>query len=331
MFGIKKLKIKEENARAVRAVKMTLLLIIFSVVSSLLIAACGGDVPKRGGESADETPISGSLECISDETLAPLMNDEVKEFERIYNRTEVTNESALTRKAIERLLNDEARFIIINRRLGRDEDSVAAAIKMELGQRVVAHDAVCLTVNPENGVEELSITQVKDILSGEIKDWSQVGGASLPIKLFVTGLNSGQRTYLQDTLKLPQFAKDAYPCSSSAQMRGYMKEFKGAFGYLSMVQARQALDPAKRDTSAFKVLRLRADTSVVRGHYPYQEQVYTGEYPLSYDVRYVYRRDSKIALGFASFLSREGQKIFQYGGLAPAMPQVKVIHFKEDN
>lgn len=46
---------------------------------------------------------------------------------------------------------------------------------------VIARDGVVVIVNPRNPVAPLSGAQVRDIFSGKITDWSQVGGARGPI------------------------------------------------------------------------------------------------------------------------------------------------------
>ena len=48
----------------------------------------------------------------------------------------------------------------------------------------VASDNIVVAVNANNPVKTLSKQQIRDIMTGKVKNWSQVGGTNLPIKLY---------------------------------------------------------------------------------------------------------------------------------------------------
>lgn len=53
-----------------------------------------------------------------------------------------------------------------------------------------AYDVSTAIVNSENNVKALSSQQVADIFSGKIKNWKEVGGEDLPIKVYIVGKES---------------------------------------------------------------------------------------------------------------------------------------------
>tara|TARA_R110002096_G_scaffold4501_38_gene21322 strand:+ start:27005 stop:28636 length:1632 start_codon:yes stop_codon:yes gene_type:complete len=58
---------------------------------------------------------------------------------------------------------------------------------------VIALDALPILVHPDNPIDSLSIGQVSEIFTGKIKNWSEVGGPSLPITRYSRDEKSGTR------------------------------------------------------------------------------------------------------------------------------------------
>lgn len=57
--------------------------------------------------------------------------------------------------------------------------------EMTVGFEPVAWDALVIIVHKDNPVSNINLTQVRDLLLGKITNWSQLGGESAPIKLYV--------------------------------------------------------------------------------------------------------------------------------------------------
>jgi len=58
-------------------------------------------------------------------------------------------------------------------------------------EHVVALDGLAIAVHPDNPVHALSVANVRDAFTGKIVNWSQLGGADRPIKLYARDTNSG--------------------------------------------------------------------------------------------------------------------------------------------
>lgn len=89
------------------------------------------------------------------------------------------------------------------------EDAVASAraAAAEAGRPVtvpanlvyhqVASDNIVVAVHANNPVKSLSRQQIRDVLTGKVKDWSQVGGPSLPIKIYAAAPGQAVRGAVQ--------------------------------------------------------------------------------------------------------------------------------------
>lgn len=59
--------------------------------------------------------------------------------------------------------------------------------------RPIAFPLFTIVVNPEGGVEDLSLDQIRQIYEGRIRNWAEVGGNDLPVRLVGRAGDSGSR------------------------------------------------------------------------------------------------------------------------------------------
>src|SRR6202049_4889352 len=78
-----------------------------------------------------------------------------------------------------------------------DSDIPAGLVQGVDASTIVDHPVAivlfAVVVNPGAGVTHLTSQQIRDISSGAVPNWSQVGGASLPIAVFERTAGSGTR------------------------------------------------------------------------------------------------------------------------------------------
>jgi len=58
-------------------------------------------------------------------------------------------------------------------------------------ENVIALDGIAVVVHPSNPVRKMSFAQMKDIFTGKVTNWSQVGGADLPINVYAPSTSFG--------------------------------------------------------------------------------------------------------------------------------------------
>lgn len=99
----------------------------------------------------------------------------------------------------------------------------------------IAYDGIAVVVNPSNSVGNLTMDQLRGIFSGEISNWSEVGGPDLDIDLVNRDEASGTREAFKkivmgDTL----FDSSAVVLPGTGQVRDVVSSAPGAVGYISV-------------------------------------------------------------------------------------------------
>jgi phosphate transport system substrate-binding protein len=100
----------------------------------------------------------------------------------------------------------------------------------------IARDAICLATHPDNKVGNLSQQQVQDIFSGNVRDWSQVPGATItgPIDLVVRTPASGTQDAFQKLFMINAKVLPSAPAkASNGLVKAAVASDKQAIGYLS--------------------------------------------------------------------------------------------------
>jgi phosphate transport system substrate-binding protein len=77
------------------------------------------------------------------------------------------------------------------------ESGRAVNVPVNLVYHQIASDNIVVAVHANNPVKVLSKQQIRDIMTGKVKNWSQVGGAGLPIKVYAAAPGQAVRTAVQ--------------------------------------------------------------------------------------------------------------------------------------
>ena len=113
------------------------------------------------------------------------------------------------------LANGTAHIGMSSRKVKDDERTFCRTKGVYLKEHPVCHDMICVIVNKNSPLTALTKAQVAKIFTGQIKDWSEIGGAPGKISIYTRNTSSG--TY-KDWQKLAMGSRD-YP-SSSLKMAG---------------------------------------------------------------------------------------------------------------
>ena len=137
----------------------------------------------------------------------------------------------------------------------------------------IATDALVFVVNANNPVENLTTEQVRKIYSGEITNWSEVGGDDAPIEAFQRNENAGSQALMlklvmQETPMMD--APEAYIVSSMGGLMEAVKSYDNsanAIGYSVYYYA--------NDMQMAQGLKILS----IDGVAPSAETIRSGEYP----------------------------------------------------
>lgn len=111
----------------------------------------------------------------------------------------------------------------------KDEEKQNGAV-----ENIVALDGVAVVINPANGVEDLTVEQIAQIFTGEITNWSELGGTDGEIAVFGREAGSGTRGAFEEIVGVEDTCKYTNEYSSTGDVIGNVASNPNAIGYASL-------------------------------------------------------------------------------------------------
>ena len=99
---------------------------------------------------------------------------------------------------------------------------------------VLAYDGIAVIVNPANTVEDLDIETIAKIYTGEITNWSEVGGADAEIVLVGREAGSGTRSGFEELTETADKCKYRQELTSTGDVITTVSQNPDAIGYASL-------------------------------------------------------------------------------------------------
>ncbi len=131
------------------------------------------------------------------------------------------------------LINDNVDIAQSSRTMKEDEIAEAEANDVEVYEFIVAQDGLAIYVNEENPLTELDVVQLKDILTGAVTDWREVGwddGGGIDV--FSRQSNSGTYVYINENIMHEEdWAPGTRFQPGSSQVVEGVKADRGGIGY----------------------------------------------------------------------------------------------------
>ena len=156
-----------------------------------------------------------------------------------------------------------------------------------LTETVLAYDGIAIIVNPENTVEDLTVDQIASIYTGEITNWSEVGGADGEIVLIGREAGSGTRDGFESITKTNDSCKYRQELTSTGDVIKTVANNPNAIGYASLASVKDTVKALK-----------------VGGVTPTEDTLKDGTYLIQRPFVFVTKTDTK--------LSDTAQKFFDY-------------------
>ena len=191
--------------------KKTLALLLTLALSMAALTGCGSKTDAPAADSTDsttgtETPaaLSGSVSTNGSTSMEKVIGILSEQFMADNSGVSVTYDPTGSGAGIEAASNGSADIGLSSRAL-KDEETAGG-----LTGTTVALDGIAVIVNAGSKVEDLSVEQIAQIFTGEITDWSEVGGEAGAISCIGREAGSGTRdgfesiTNTKDACKLDQ-------------------------------------------------------------------------------------------------------------------------------
>jgi phosphate transport system substrate-binding protein len=173
---------------------------------------------------------------------------------------------------------------------------------------MIAKDAIAVIVNPKNLIEDLSLNEIRNIFSGKIKNWKEVGSTLHPIVLVTREEGSGTReSFQKSVMEKEDISLEALVQDSNGAVRQVVSSDPRAIGYISLGLVNEAV----------KAIR-------ISGVEPTIANIDNGQYKLVRPFLFVFRdQPAGEAKAFLDFvLSPPAQKLLSKEGLVPVLPKI---------
>ena len=164
----------------------------------------------------------------------------------------------------------------------KDEEKAAG-----LNSTVLAYDGIAIIVNPENPVSDLSLETIAKIYTGEITNWSEVGGNDAEIVLIGREAGSGTRDGFESITDTEDACKYRQELTSTGDVITTVSQNPGAIGYASVASVKDSVKAVTVDGVA-----------------PTEATIKDGSYVVQRPFVLVTKADTK--------LSEAAQKFFDY-------------------
>ena len=247
------------------------------------------------------------------------MNDAILQehssFELRY--TKPSNRDLSYANGIKMLLDGELSFAFNGRSLVDREYARADLRGISLQQIPLAIDGIVFFGNRNNAIDGLSLDRVRDIFTGKITNWQELGGADMPITPVMLTPENIEILGLNDSLKIPP--QTLYVENYTQALRKVIAT-PGAisFASASLVQKQQAIEvfnlAEENSTNYITPFNLTGE--------PNLELFKNGSYPLTRRLFLVIRQDGTpdrlAGKAYAEMLlSKQGQEIVEQSGFVP--------------
>ena len=262
-----------------------------------------------GGPSAGQdrggVQWEGSLHLAGSSSMEKMTDALAERFMERYPEVAVTVQFTGSSAGIEAVVNGSADIGNASRGLTQEERENGAT------GYVVALDGIALCVDAANPVTGMTGQQLADIYTGEITNWSSIGGGDVPIVLIGREAGSGTREAFEELLGISGQCTYANELESTGAVMARIASTPGAIGYVSF----DALNVSTKSDIQDTVHPLLLD-----GTAPTTENVRTGKYPLCRPFLMVIRgelaaQSELVRLWFRYVASEEGQAVMERMGL----------------
>ncbi len=170
-------------------------------------------------------------------------------------------------------------------------------------ETIVAKDGIAIVVHPDNTVKELTLSQLKDIYTGKISNWRDVGGESGAIVVVSRDVASGTfEVFKKLVLKGDKNRDDALMLASNKAVATTVSQTPSSIGYIG-------LGYLSADVKAL----------IIDNVLPSNKTVVSGEYKLARPLfMYTNGQPKGLAKDLIDFiLSSQGQNIVSDIGFVP--------------
>ena len=272
-------------------------------LSVAMLTGCGQT------EDAADDGLSGEIKVVGSDTVLPVAQMTAELFMEANPDAVISVTGGGSGVGIAALIDGTTDIANASRSIKDKEIAEAEGKGITANEIKIADDGLSVIVNPELGIQELTIAQIKDIFTGKVSNWKEVGGADLAIVTITRDNSSGTYAFFkEEVLDDEDFRPDALTEPSNGNIVKNVAQTKGAIGYVGLAYLNDSvvsLSVAKEDGAGFVA--------------PSLETVKDGSYPIARPLfMYTNGEPAGLVKAYIDFvLSAEGQAVIKEIGFIP--------------
>lgn len=264
---------------------------VITILASMALVSSIAMGCSKKTEDVDSVTISGST------SVGPLIEKEAEEFKTTSPDINVQVNQLGSSAGIKDAINGTVQVGMTSRDLKEDEKNQG------LKEVEIAYDGIALITNKSNSIKSLSLSQIKDIYTGKIKNWKEIGGKDTPIVVVSREDGSGTRDSFQEKVgyKSEELTPEAQIADGSGNIKSLVSTNENAIGFISFEYLDDSINALQVDNID-----------------PTPKNVLDKTYKISRAFLLVYKEDkaSENTKKFIDFiLSEEGQNVVEDNGL----------------
>ena len=273
-------------------------------------------------DNNEETILKGNTKILVDETLTPIIEDQVQVFESDY-KAKIKLYSKSEGEVLQDLFKDSIQIAILSRKLSEQDSMRFVRKKRFPKQTPFATDAIALISNKKNNDTLIALKDIVDFMQGRIVP--KIKG------LVFDNPNSSTMRYFNELSGINKNPESGiFSFKTNEEVIKYVSENAGMIGVVGvnwLMQPTEAVAKFKQNINILNVKSLNGNDYF----YPSQNNIAEKTYPLARDLYIINCQPfSGLGIGFASFIAGErGQRIILKSGLLPVRVPGRNIQVKK--
>lgn len=213
-----------------------------AAVVAVGVMGCGGNTATDSNADANTTSqaadattdttasadLSGKITLAGSTSMEKLANAMAEAFMEKYPNVTVAPEFTGSGAGLESLAKGTVDIGDASRALSDDEKAGGAV------ENIVAIDGIAVITDSENAVSDITSEQLAQIYTGEITNWSDLGGADEQIVVIGREAGSGTRDAFEELNDVKDTCKYAQELDSTGAVLAKVAATPGAIGYVSL-------------------------------------------------------------------------------------------------
>jgi phosphate transport system substrate-binding protein len=261
-------------------------------------------------EKKEQTIIKGTASILVDETLVPIVEDQIEVFESYYE-AKLNLIAKSESEAVNSLLKQESGIVVLARELTTNEKKVFEQKKIIPRTTKIAVDAIALISNKNNNDSLVALKEVISFMNGEMN--SKIKG------LVFDNPNSSTFRYMNELAKVKMVKNERiYSFKTNEEVVRFVAQNDGMIGVVGVNWLTQPSPEMKNLVEQVKTMAVNSLTNI-NYYLPNQNDLGESKYPLARDLYVINcQGNSGLGMGFASFVAGDiGQRIILKSGLLP--------------